>query len=109
MRLAIASLVIATTCGACAATEATTTTTAPAVTDAPRPTPSTLAVQVDAIYPGVLDHADDWARYTCADITDGKDAPTMLHNVALRFSGGGRPDPTPEQVTAIIAVIRPTC
>lgn len=69
---------------------------------------SELSQQIDAVYPGIPgDKAADWAHYTCREIEKGERDPAEY--VAHMFAGGSRPDPTPEQVAAILAVIEPTC
>lgn len=113
-RTAITAIILAAmvTLGACEPTEGTATdshakdTTALAETWE-RPPPTGLAFQLDAIYPGILDHADDWAHYTCREIERGERDPATY--VAQMFAGGSRLDPTPEQVAALLAVIEPTC
>jgi hypothetical protein len=61
---------------------------------------------VAAVYPGVpAGKAADWAVSVCSDIVAGKPDSTVARNVQLRFSGGGRPDPTQAQAEQIVVII----
>lgn len=75
----------------------------------PRPTSAQSAVlerRIGAIYPGMPDgKATDWSVSSCMDMRSGEGAEYVLRNVRLRFAGGTRPDPTPDQAEQIVGVI----
>ena len=79
------------------------------VSTTPRPDEATAAeleTAIAGIYPGVPDgKATDWAVSTCQQILTGTPRATLEANVARRYSGGNRPDPTPDQARAILAAI----
>lgn len=88
----------------------TTTTPVTLATTVPRPNGgqrASLEAELSAIYPGAPEGKyADWAVSVCSDILRGADGAELEGNVILRFSGGSRPDPTPEQARQMIAVIQ---
>jgi hypothetical protein len=72
---------------------------------------STVGAAVELIYPGVPEGtADDLADDVCAFLAEpGHTLDEVSAFIVRTFSGGSRPDPTPEQVAAILAVIEPSC
>lgn len=76
----------------------------------PRPTTDQaqeIERSVAAFYPGVkAGKSADWAIAVCADILAGKSDDQLERNVTMRYAGGTRPDPTPEQAQQILAVVR---
>lgn len=101
---------------ASASEQPTTTTAAPTTTSeattisaTPRPNGgqrASLEAELALIYPGAPEGKyADWAVNTCSDMLRGVAGPELEGNVIHRYSGGSRPDPTPDQARQIIAVI----
>lgn len=103
-KIAVALLLV--TPAACSSTADTGDTVA-----APSTTPSALAAAVEQVYPGLPPgKADDWAAMVCGYVAEGThDAAAIDRYVRMRFAGGQRPDPSAEQVAALLGIIKPTC
>lgn len=78
----------------------------------PRPDAAEAAALTDAVvaaYPPLAERADkavDWSVSVCDDILDGKPDATVTRNIVLRFAGGDRPEPTPDQAQGILAAVQ---
>jgi hypothetical protein len=72
---------------------------------------STVGAAVELIYPGVPEGtADDLADDVCAFLAEpGHTLDDVSRFIVRTFGGDDRPDPTPEQVAAILGVIEPSC
>lgn len=65
-----------------------------------------LEATIAGIYPGVPEgKATDWARDFCGYTRGNPDPAAVERYVIMKFAGGSRPDPTPEQAQAIIAAV----
>lgn len=92
-------------------TTTTTELTAGEVTVSTTPRPSlgeatSLEAELAAIYPGVpKGKYTDWSVSVCSDLLRGITGAELEGNLIYRFSGGTRPDPTPEQARQMLEVI----
>lgn len=92
-------------------TTTTTELTAGEVTVSTTPRPSlgeatSLEAELAAIYPGVPEGKyTDWSVSVCSDLLRGITGAELEGNLIYRFSGGTRPDPTPEQARQMLDVI----
>lgn len=96
-----------------AAVETTVTTQETAeTTTLTTPTPSdeeaaAIEAGVAGIYPDVPEgKAVDWSRSLCRYVLEGNEGDQLTNFATQMFAGGDRPDPTPEQANAIVALVQ---